>query len=601
MTAFAAALRHRADGDGDGDVLEYLSQDAAHLFLSEAGISLCASARIDNRRDLASTLGLQPDVPLERLLLAGWRAWEAGLADRLRGAFALTIHSAPDGLLYVARDAFGVEPVYYAQSPSGFVIANSSRAVRALSGLKHSPDRRLLADFLSGGEGDFEHTFFEGIHRLPPGHWLTLRGGEVRIERYWSPTMAPRLPNAGTDAAGKFRELFDRSLAHCYEPGRSGLLLSGGLDSSAIAGSLVHAFGAGPELTALSMTYNQTPNWHDGPHIDALRAALPFTFADMPADSHDPLDRTDHYLAALDGPYFSYGQSVTFAANRILAESGIPIVLNGHGGDEIVSYGFGRLNELAREGRWLALWTQAKVVGDLQHWSRWRVLSPYLDHLLTVRRIRSRLRRFRNRERAADGTALLTESARGLLDRAGRQRPARERSDHDERMIQEASLSSAQQATALEVIALSSRETGLETRMPFCDRDLAEFSLSLPSDTKLGEGCTRLILRKAMRGRVPATVLARSDKFDFTTNFIRGLLNNRDRLFDLADPGNARLTELVSSSRLQYLRNEVSQKGTGIDRVDAFTLWRVAMAAQWLDLEALPAQPQPPPSKARAE
>jgi asparagine synthase (glutamine-hydrolysing) len=585
MTVFAAAV-HRRDGN---ETLDSFSPGAGQLCLAIDGLSLCAWARIDNRRDLASALGLQGDVPLDRLLMAGWRAWRTDLADRLRGAFSLAIHSAPDRLLYVARDPFGIAPLYYAQSPSGFVVAGSSRAVRALSGLEHAPDRHALVDFLSGGEGHHERTFFDGVRRLPPGHWLTLSDGEARIERYWSPAMAPRRPSPETDAPERFRDLFDRSLGHCYEEGRTGLLLSGGLDSSVIAGSVARVFGAGPELTALTMTYSQTPNWHDGPHIDALRAALPFSFADMPADSHDPLDQTDVFLAALDGPWFSYGQSVTFAAKRILAQAGVAIVLTGHGGDEIVSYGFGRLNELAREGRWRALWHEAKVVGDLQHVGRWRVFGPYLDHLYTIRRIRSRLSFLKSRAGAADGGSVLADGARQFYgDPATVPRPVRTRPDHDERMVQEAALSSALQATAFEVIALSSRVVGTETRMPFCDRDLAEFSLSLPSEAKLGEGYSRLILRKAMRGRVPESVLARGDKFEFSANFVRGLLSNRERLLDLADPGNARLTEFVSRSRLQYLRNQVSHKGTAIDTVDAFTLWRVAVAAQWLDLEARP-------------
>ena len=101
MTLFAAAVRRR----DSAEVLDSFSQNPAHLVLSEAGISLCASARIDNHRELASLLGLPPEVPLDRLLLAGWRTWETDLADRLRGVFALVIRSAPEGLLCILKGA----------------------------------------------------------------------------------------------------------------------------------------------------------------------------------------------------------------------------------------------------------------------------------------------------------------------------------------------------------------------------------------------------------------------------------------------------------------------------------------------------------------
>src|SRR5690606_29874523 len=99
------------------------------------------------------------------------------------------------------------------------------------------------------------------------------------------------------------------------------------------------------------------------------------------------------------------------------------------------------------------------------------------------------------------------------------------RIDHDERMIQEEALKSPMQPHSLETIVLSSRSVGVETRMPFYDRDLAEFSLSLASHHKLDGGQTRAILRRAMAGRLPPALLRRADKFDFYPSFLAALFS----------------------------------------------------------------------------
>ena len=161
---------------------------------------------------------------------------------------------------------------------------------------------------------------------------------------------------------------------------------------------------------------------------------------------------------------------------------------------------------------------------------------------------------------------------------------------HDERMLHEEILSSPIIPTALEVLALSSQAAGVDTRLPFYNVDLLEFSISLPSHWKLRNGKSRYILRSAFEADLPAQTLVRQDKFDFAPAFIAGLREHREKVLDLTDPAFADRWSLVNRMRLENARNLLHHDGTAIGNSDAFFLWRVAVLGMWSSISREPPQ-----------
>lgn len=584
MTAFAL----HAEFCGDGS-LSFDWRCAGGAFADEdaSGVSVGVAGRLSNHAELIRSLGLSSDWNCAELVREGWLRWGYDLADRLRGPCAVAVIDRRQRRVYFARDALGVIPVCYAITDGKLVVAEGSRTIRAMTGAAHVLDNAQLASCIAGGEGDTSRTFFKGISRLPPGCWLEFRQDGLEIGTYWSPARAPAINGEFDELVARFAMLFDKAVGHAYVPGRTGLLLSGGLDSSMIAGSLSKVIGGGPDVTAVSMTYRQTPGWHDGPHLDALRSWLPFSFSDVPCDEHDPLSDLSSQLAAMDGPWISYGHSVTLHAMNRAVQQGCTVILNGHAGDEVIGYGFGRLNELAMAGRWYDLWRLAPVAAALRHESRWDVFSFYLDHIRPVRAMRKRWRRLQNLKSGGQAAQnLLSESALALVHDAFGPSPtlAIQSLHHDERMLHEAALSSPIQARAFEVFAHASRTLGVETRMPFADRDLVEFSLGLPSHAKLGGGFTRFILREAMRGRVPESVRTRGDKFDFGGNFAAGLMRNPTLICTRLARAKERLGGMINAKAIDDLQAQVSGRGAKIDIPAAMAVWRLIVADMWLDL-----------------
>lgn len=600
MTGFSlnfARRGHFADGAGVSMDFPRLDSGAPSLAATPLHrdaalrLSICADLRLDNRRDLATALRLDGGASAFDILAHGWRAWGRSLADMLRGSFALAIFDEISGELYCARDNFGLAPFYYAIDNRRLVAASSSRAVRAQ--LAQQPGRNLtmIADFVAGKIIEKEQTFFEGVQRLLPGYWMIVTADRRETRCYWSVrSVEPR--DEVPDAVEQFRELFDRSVRNCHVAGSTMLMLSGGLDSSAILGSLGACGLAGPRLPSVSFTYPRSPDWDDGTYLKLLRKAFQLDEHHLPSDEHDPLEGMERHLTLLDGPYVSYGHSLSFRVQPLARELGMDVVLNGHGGDEIVSYGVGRLNELARAGKWLSLWRESAGAAAVDHESRFATFLPYLTHNPIFRRLQARFAR-----PAAIGESaaapLAPQLAEYVADDRYTARPPRTRRDHDERMLQQWALELPVQPMALEVFSIMSQAAGVETRMPFYDRDLAELSVSLPSRYKLRGGMTRAILREAMADRLPQPLLRRGDKYNFAENFNRGLLSGRDNLRELTGPGNAELRQFVNAERIAQVWRSASEEGAAMPVNDSFYLWRAAVLAMWLRIDTRSAEAVP--------
>lgn len=548
-------------------------------------IFAASECRIDNLAELERACGIDANSDLETLFIAGWRQWGTDLAGKLRGAFAFVLHDSQSGRLYAARDHFGLAPLFTAHKDDTLFFARSSRAVRSMLEEAPGDDTLTLADAVHGLHIERTRTYFTGIERFPVASWKTYDRNGDRQRKYWSIASAPKVI-APVAPADRFRSLLNQSVKNCVVPEKTALMLSGGLDSSAIAGSA--ASPSNSPLLAFSLTYKQTPGWCDNQHLFAVARMTGLNPIEVPSDRHDPLMDMEFWLQAVDGPCLACGHSVSFALLRRARTEGASIVLSGHGGDEVVSYGFGRLNELARARQWLALWRETAAVSDLYGDARARIFVRYLAHIKRMRPLTRALNRFYSQKSEPEIRYLDDR----ILDKLGHERyfvkNAMDNGYHDDRMIQEEALGIPLQSIALDIFSECSSAVGVEARHPFFNVDLVEFSLSLPSDWKLRDGYSRYILRQAYAGDLPEITLKRRDKFDFSGAFIAGLVDQREKVLDLTGPGPADRWGLVNRESLNAARDTLYRNGTGLDRIEAFFLWRVAILAMWAEISRIP-------------
>jgi asparagine synthase (glutamine-hydrolysing) len=205
---------------------------------------LVADARIDDRarlaRDLsAAGIGASAGAPAGELILHALAAWGDAAPERLRGDFAFAAWDAERRRLLLARDHFGIKPLYLAHLPGALVFSSSLDCVRLHPAVSGRLDDAWLADFLVQGMAlSADYTVYQDIRVVGPGQVLTVEDGRIATRRYWTlPTGVEPLRLRGpADYAERFREVLCEAVRDRLPPDGVGILLSGGRDSTALAG-----------------------------------------------------------------------------------------------------------------------------------------------------------------------------------------------------------------------------------------------------------------------------------------------------------------------------------------------------------------------------
>ncbi len=577
-----------------------LAGGASGPVMLDGDITVVADARLDNRAALAASLGIPAHLPDAAVIAAAYRRWGADCAARLEGAYAFALWDARARRLVCARDVAGVRPLYYAMRGGSLHFAQSAGA---LAGASPALREAAVADFLYGRVLDAEGTWFEGVARLPAGHTLVFHKGALRLYRH--ARIAPALPEPGRRPAETLRALLDAAVARrAAGESRVGVLLSGGLDSSAIACLLRDRYrrdGKGA-VPVFSMMFREPARSNERAHLDAVLATGGFAPAVLELDGYAPLDGFERLLAATDGPVLAPNLAPMRAVVAAAADQGIAVLLDGHGGDEVVSHGYGLLDELGAQGRWLALLREARGAADNYGRSR----------LVLTRRVAARRR---ERVDARIIARLLApfdrEAAPGaprppahLLSRdlVGRSRLAARlaafaapEAASSEAAQHAAVLADPLQPYAFEVHAAFYASMGVAARYPFWDREVVQFCLGLPAGEKLSRGWSRLVLRRAMAGIVPDSILARRDKLDFSVHLARGLVrHHHEQLTGLFASSASPLAGHVDLPRAAALYAAIAADPDAAQGRAVQMVWRAAALGIWLEsgcITAARAQP----------
>ncbi len=253
---------------------------------------IAAEARLDGRDELRSRLverghalhevadGIhQPNDRFTdaRLILAAYREWGENCVDYLAGDFVFALWDGDNRQLFCARDQFGVRPFYYCERGTTLLFSNTLVCLRQHRDIGRSIDEKWLGDWLVFDYcGDTGRTAFADIQRLPAAHCLTYSRKGLRIRRYWAlPTEHPLLRLGSEEAyVEEFRRLVEQALRDRLPTPRAAAFMSGGLDSSFVAGMasryLRRAFGQ-CDLHAFTLAFARLVE--DEEHVWAPRAA----------------------------------------------------------------------------------------------------------------------------------------------------------------------------------------------------------------------------------------------------------------------------------------------------------------------------------------
>ena len=432
------------------------------------------------------------------------------------------------------------------------------------------------------------------VRRVEPAHAMAFRASGVEARRYYE-FNAPELRlRHAQEYAERWRELFTRAVARRMRGAKPvACMLSGGLDSSSIA-CVASRLSSDPVPT-FTNSYPESPECDESPFIEAVLGAGRFRAHFNPVGSARTMADLAKFVRTIGEPSIGVGLFGNEPLYPLVRGAGLNVILDGHGGDEVVSDVPAILRELADRNRWIALAAQwiplARSRGE-------PVFGPMARCMLTQGavgrwrrglRLRSRLARwwkrgeapaepFRGRWAAHLDPQFLRDTdlpmvrARWLLGQPEGTLCAQ--------LAHRRRLFNTGQGVAIEALDRLAGASAVEARYPFWDKELVEFCLSIPPLQKVSRGRDRAVLRRGLRGILPESVRLRRVKTSFAQQVVKALTSlGENNLRMLLQSGKNFTISLLDKAwherAIEKMRDQQASE-------DIPVLWRAIVVMGWL-------------------
>ncbi|ADE11490.1 N-acetylglutaminylglutamine amidotransferase [Sideroxydans lithotrophicus] len=484
------------------------------------------------------------------VILKAYHAWGEKCVQRFYGMFAFALWDMRDKSLFLARDRFGIKPLYYSLDGARLRFASMLQALLAAGGVDKSLDPVALHHhFTLHSVVPAPRTLLKGVKKLPPAHTMTFTAsGEVKLQRYWSLVATrPEVELSEQDWLAATRTVLTRAVERhrLASDVPVGVLLSGGLDSSLLVGLLADHVD---DLNTFSIGFEEV----------AGELADEFEYSDLMAKhfntrhhkfaipNSEVLKTLPDAIAQMSEPMPSYDVTAFYLLGQKVSEE-VKVVLAGQGADEVFGgyFWYPRMDAangspLARfsqhyfdrdHGEYLAMMTEAYAVPD--------VTSEWVDHELSL----PHADEFLDEVFRLDVTALMVDDPVKRVDNM-------------------------------------TMAWGLEARVPFLDHELVELAAHMPPSLKLKEG-GKFPLKAIARGVIPDAVIDRPKGYFPVPalKYVRGEFLEKMR-------------ELLNSEacikrglyRRDYVEKLLADPEAYLTRIQGSKLWHLALLEWWLQI-----------------
>jgi asparagine synthase (glutamine-hydrolysing) len=474
---------------------------------------------LELRRELES-LGHQFQSQSDtEVLLAAYAQWGVGALRRFVGMFAFAMLDTYRRTLLLARDCFGIKPLYYCASSERLAFASELNALLELVDAKRRVNPQSLLLYLRHGLSDQgSPTLLEGFRQLPPAHYI-----EVPLDSpdltdpvcYWQVQLQPATNISFGEAAEELRSLFLESIRlHLRSDVPVGAALSGGIDSSSIVACMRMV---APNLKINAISYiAEDSSLSEEQWIDVVGGAVNAHVHKVRPQPSELVRDLDALLRTQQEPFGSTSVYAQYRVFGLARERGIKVMLDGQGADELLGgYRYclsARLVSLIRQHRLsdaLRLLRGARLQNTDMLW----LLLGSADYLLP-RSLQSPLRAIVAKELMPRWVKSSWFRQRGADSNYVKYCAGPEVLRHTLLRI----LFDTSVPQLLRYEDRNSMAFSIESRVPFLTPRFAEFVLSLPEEHIIApDGTSKAVFRHAMRGIVPDCILNRRDKIGFTT------------------------------------------------------------------------------------
>jgi asparagine synthase (glutamine-hydrolysing) len=479
----------------------------ASLFRGDRFIAALAG-RLDNSSHLRTALSFpagsqHADQSDAAIVAAAFQKWGLAGISRLRGSFSGLL---TDGVsLWAFRDQFGSRPLFFHQEGERFFLATEVKQILAGSRIPKEPDLEHLSGVLFGGV-DFT-TAYKGVSRIPKASVVRVapKVSSLEVTKYWDPSSASvdtRRIDLETAIEGTRQAL--HTAVFRVLTGEDAILLSGGLDSPALAAFAAKATSGNGPVQAVTSIYPDFPTVDESQWTRMAAEHLSIPLHEFVADAGS-LDDLEFWTRRLDGPVNVVSVSQAAEAYRVARALGARTVMTGEMAEMVFESRAYLLDHLFSRGQIRAAF--GSMGGARRALRRYRWLTGELARIFAPPPWTAAY--YRRHPRPLKGIPLWIDrnhlrASADMVDFDAL--PARERWAE----MQVAWMVGP--GVMFEADEICAASCGVESRRPFADVDLVEYVLTLPAEVKFPALRTKPLLRAAMRGLLPDALIDRKDK-----------------------------------------------------------------------------------------
>jgi asparagine synthase (glutamine-hydrolysing) len=506
------------------------------------------------------------------VILAAYRHWGEECVRRFRGMFAFVIVDLAASKVFAARDRLGIKPLYFWSGATMTAAVSELKQLYCLPEFSARLNRQQAIDYLCEGllGHEADQTMLQDVVPLEPGSWLSWPLGQrPKLDRrqvYWAPERATR-PQTWEEAVAATGQIFRAAVGlRLRSDVAVGTCLSGGVDSSSIVAVAARDFHA--RMKTFSVCHDDA-QINEEYYIDQVAQYCHAESFKLRLKHEDALADLDLFLYHQDEPVFSLSQYAEFAVMRLARQHGVPVLLNGQGGDEALcgyrKYAYFYLQQQLAERRLVAAGRhvmQTLTHGDRQLFQFWQGVR-YVPGWMR--------RRFDPMDRILRPQVLDQRRA------AWKSRMHGVRTLHEH---QWADLRMWSLPVLLRYQDRNSMAHAIEARVPMVDHEFLEFALTVPEAFFFHQGMTKRLLIEALGDRLPQALRRRRTKLGFDTPQAAWM---KDKL------GEELQRRLLGCERIDPLVNRQAASQAFVDyrrgstSIPHFVLFRIACLAIWLE------------------
>jgi asparagine synthase (glutamine-hydrolysing) len=524
-SAGEATLLFRALGELAGRPVTTLSAgrcvigivDAATPNVAELGRWYSVfDGQIYNRGEIDAATGVaNPNDAARFALLVQKRGLPEAL-NAINGDFAAAIYDKSSDRFYLARDRFGIKPLYYVVGNGRLAFASRPAALLELSGVSRDVNTRFVATFAGGHYRHIDNrpreSPFRDIHQLPAAHYLEWHAGLSTVRRYWDLKDVEEFSGGPAELSERYRALLLDSVARrMVVADRPAFALSGGLDSSSVLSCAVE--WAGTPQAAYSSVYVD-PTFDETNEIRTMLGAKVSKWNPVKIGSPDVVGLTRRMVRAHDEPVATATWLSHFLLCEEAARAGVGTIFGGLGGDELnageYEYFFFLFADLMRAG------DTASLNGEIAEWGKHHDHPIYRKTKKVVEETLSRVVDMQRAGVCRPDTKRMSRYFKAIDPGYFHMESDPHEMEHPfASYLKNRTYQDLFRETAPCCLRAEDRQAeahGLQHIDPFFDYRLAEFMFRVPGSMKIRDGITKRLLRDAMQGILPEETRTRIKK-----------------------------------------------------------------------------------------